>query len=623
MLLVCLLGGVHMVAATKKPSLSPIEAIVRPVDLAQHEFEVELHLPAEATAKPGALALPAWTPGSYLVRDYARFIDRVRSVHGGEETPLTSKLDKQRWPLAASKSGQVVRYRLYGNELTVRTNHVDGTHAQIIPAATFMVPEGQKDRPWRIRFEGFPKGWKVATGLEESEGGYAAPDFDTLIDSPFEVGTFRSHTFEEEGARFEVACTGDHNGDEKRMVEGCQRIVAEVGKLFGGFPFKRYVFLITFSPKGGGGLEHLNSTSLLSDPFRFEKAEGYYGLFELMAHEFFHVWNVKHMHDPVLGPFDYSGENYSRLLWFHEGFTSYMEHGLVLKAGVVPWAQIAKELGNQWTQQIQRPGRSEQSLEESSFDAWIRQYKPHEFTVNSTVGYYDKGEMVGWLMDAAIRAGSKGEKGLPDLFAALWKRHDGGITDAKVRKAFEELSGAAAAPFWDAYITGREELDASLIEKAFGLKMDLRAPWELLPPDELRDADAVARAKAWTGLTFGAPSPAGDPAAVLNVQPGSPAFKAGISYGHEIVAVEGWRTMTGTDVKKRLADVPVGKSAEITYVDRGRVQVVKVKVEASPLRILRILPNALANATQKAAFTAWTGQPYPALPLPPKAEKDK
>jgi len=614
-----MLGGALM-AQTRKPA-SAVEAVVRPLDLAQHQLEVELHLPAEATAQAGALALPTWTPGSYLVRDYARFVDRVRLVRDGREEPLTVKLDKQRWPLPASKSGLVVRYRVYGNELTVRTNHVDATHAQVIPAATFMVPEGQKGRPWRLRFEGFPAGWKVATGLEPEGPGFRAADFDELVDSPFEVGPFRLHAFETGGARFEMALHGPHNGDEARMVEGTKAIVAEAGRMFGGFPFKRYVFLLTFSPKGGGGLEHKTSTSLLSDSFKYEKAEGYHGLFELVAHEFFHVWNVKNMHDPVLGPFDYGQENYTRLLWFHEGFTSYMEHVLAVRSGAVPWSFIAKNLGTVWTQQLQRPGWTEQTLEESSFDAWIRQYKPHEFTPNSTVGYYDKGEVIGWLMDATLRLATQGEKGLADLFVHLWRtRGTKGVTDHDVREAFHALSGQDPAPFWEAWITGKAPLDPTPIEKAFGLKLEARAPWETLPPEELRDPDAVARAKAFTGLVFPQVQP-GQPdlPVVQNVLPGSSASEAGLTPGQEILAVDGWRTPSATEVRKRLADAGVGRETEVTFSDRGRVRTVKVKVQEDPRRSVRIVASPLATDAQKAAFQAWTGQPHP--PLPPVAPK--
>ncbi len=607
-------------AQTKK-SPAPIEAVVRPLDLAQHQLEVELRLPAESTAKAGALELPAWTPGSYLIRDYARLVDRVRLVRGQAEEPLVEKLDKQRWPLPASKDGLVIRYRVYGNELTVRTNHFDPTHAQVIPAATFMVPEAQKGRPWNIRFEGFPKGWSVASGLTPAQGGFLASDFDDLVDSPFEVGPFRLHAFDLDGARFEMALSGPHNGDEARMVEGTKAIVAQAGKIFGGFPFKRYVFFLTFSPKTGGGLEHKASTSLLSDPFRFEKADGYYGLFNLVAHEFFHVWNVKAMHDPVLGPFDYGQENYTRLLWFHEGFTSYMEHAIVLRSGVVPWSQVSKTLATEWTNQIQRPGWAEQSLEESSFDSWIRQYKPHEFTPNSTVGYYDKGEVVGWLMDATLRAATGGAKGLDDLFAHLWNtRGTKGVTDADVQAAFKAISGQNAKPFWEAFIRGRAPLDPKPIEQAFGLKLELKAPWELLSPEDLKDADAVARAKAFTGLLFAPVAPGSpEPPTAWNVLPGTPAASAGLSFGHEILAVNGWRTTTATDARKRVADTGVGGTAEITFADRGRVLTTKVKVVEDPRRSLRIQPSPLATEAQKAAFKAWTGQPHP--PLPPVAAK--
>ncbi|HJV23178.1 MAG TPA: PDZ domain-containing protein [Holophagaceae bacterium] len=600
-------------AQTKKTA-APIEAVVRPLDLAQHQLEVELRIPAQATAKAGSLELPAWTPGSYLIRDYARLVDRVRLVRGAAEEPLSGKLDKQRWPLPASKEGLVVRYRVYGNELTVRTNHIDGTHAQVIPAATFMVPEGQKGRPWTVRFEGFPKGWNVATALGSTDGAHRAADFDELVDSPFEVGPFRLHAFDQDGVRFEMVLSGSHNGEEARMVEGSKAVVAQAGRIFGGFPFKRYVFFLTFSPRTGGGLEHKASTSLLSDPFRFEKADGYYGLFSLVAHEFFHVWNVKAMHDPVLGPFDYGQENYTRLLWFHEGFTSYMEHALVLRAGVVPWSHVSRALATEWTNQIQRPGWAEQSLEESSFDSWIRQYKPHEFTPNSTVGYYDKGEVVGWVMDATLRAATGGAKGLDDLFAHLWKtRGTQGVTDADVQAAFKTISGLDPKPFWEAFIRGRAPLDPKPIEQAFGLKLELKAPWELLSPEDLKDADAVARAKAFTGLLFAPAAPgAPEPPTVWNVLPGTPAAEAGISFGHEILSVNGWRTTSATDVRKRLADTGLGKSADVSFVDRGRVHTAKVKVMEDPRRSLRVLPHPLVTDTQKAAFQAWTGQPFPA-----------
>lgn len=592
--------------------LTPIRATVRPLDLPQHLFEVELTFPAEAVASGATAALPAWTPGSYLVRDYARFVDRVRRVEGRREWPL-EKLDKQRWQLPASKRELTVRYRLYGNDLTVRTNHVDATHAQIIPAATFLYLEGQLDRPVEVSFEGFPAAWKVASALPQKRGVYAARDFDTLVDSPFELGTFRTRQFKTGGAAFELAFTGDHNGDEGRIAEATKKIVEAAGAIFGGFPFKRYVFLFTFTPKLRGGLEHKDCTSLISDCHAFDKPEGYHALYQLVAHEFFHAWNVKRLHDPVLGPFDYSRENPTKMLWFHEGLTSYMEHLIVLRAGVVPWSHAAKELTRCWSEQVQRPGRLEQSLEESSWDAWIRLYKQHEFSPNSSVSYYDKGEAVAWLMDATLRAGSRGKAGLPELFARLWARHgDKGLTDADVRRAFQELSGQDPAPFWEVYISGRAELDPAPLRRAYGLTMVAKAPWESLSAVEAKDPAAQRRARAWTGLVLAANGPS-----VQNIIPGSPAAKAGLSFGMEILAVDGWRTASSAEAQRLLAEPGPGGKATVLAADRGRVFEVRVPVVESPDRSHGLVPDPRATAVQRAAFAAAYGQPFPSAPVKP------
>lgn len=588
--------------------MTPIRATIRPLDLPQHLFEVELALPAEAVAEGAVAALPAWTPGSYLVRDYARFVDRVRMLDAaGREHPL-EKLDKQRWRVPPSKGRLLLRYRVYGNDLTVRTNHLDATHAQIIPAATFLYLEGQMARPIDVRFQGFPRGWRVATALPEGKSGFRAKDFDTLVDSPFELGSFRTRSFRTGGTTFEMVFTGAHNGDEARMAEATRRIVEAAGAMFGGFPFDRYVFFLTFAPRVRGGLEHRDCTSLIADSLAFDRAEGYHALYRLIAHEFFHAWNVKRLHDPVLGPFDYSRENPTRMLWFHEGLTSYMEHVIVLRAGVVPWSHAARELAKCWSEQVQRPGRLEQSLEESSWDAWIRFYKQHEFSPNSSISYYDKGEMVAWLMDAALREGSRGKAGLPDLFALLWKRHgERGLTDADVRRAYHEISGRNPALFWNAYISGRAELDGASLVRAFGLRLEAQAPWESLPAEDQKDPALLRRAKAWTGVVLGS----GPVATVQNVIPGSPAAEAGLSFGMEILAVDGWRTPTPGEAQRLLAGPGPGGRVRVLAADRGRVFEVEVPVVESPERTHRLVANPKASPTQRAAFVAAYGQPFP------------
>ncbi|HTL99338.1 MAG TPA: hypothetical protein VL181_11095 [Holophagaceae bacterium] len=605
-LLIACAGGIM---AAAEP---PIQATVRPLDLAQHQIEVTLRLPDGATKKGAVLAMPAWTPGSYLVRDYARFVDRIQAIDGqGRALPL-QKLDKQRWQVPAA-AGVTVSYRVYGNDLSVRTNHIDGAHAHLVGASTFLYLEKDLARPYEIRFEGLPSGWKIATAMPVKDGAYAAQDYDTLVDSPVELGTFHLHRFHALNADFELAITGAHNGDEARMAADAEKVVTAAGAIFGGFPFDRYVFLLTFSPRSGGGLEHKASTSLLCDPFIFDKPEGYWRLDALIAHEFFHAWNVKRLHDPALGPFDYAQENYTKLLWFHEGVTSYMESVIVLRAGVVPWSSVAKGAGQGWTQLSQTPGRLEQSLEESSFDAWIRGYKPTEFSANSGIDYYGKGQLVGLLMEAELRQATGGKAGMPELFARLWKeRGEKGVTDADIRKAFKAISGEDPEPFWDAYVRGRKELDGAALERAFGLKLEGKAPWELLGPDDQKDAEAVRRAKAWTGLVFGN-GPAPNSAAVIqNVIPGSPADLAGLANPMEVLSVDGWRTATGAEAAARFSDAGPGGEVEVMAVNRGRVFTTKLTVGENPARTFTLSASPAATDAQKAAFEAWTGQPFPA-----------
>lgn len=587
--------------------LPPIQAEVCPLALAQHELQVTLRFPAEAVAKGGVLALPAWTPGSYFIRDYARLLDRLQGEDTlGRPVPLL-KLDKQRWRFDPVASDLILSYRLFCRELTVRTNHADAEHAHLVGASTFLALEGEEGRSWEVSFKQWPKDWGVATALPCTHGVYGAPDYDTLVDSPFELGTFRIHRWRHGTTDLELVITGEHGGHEVRLVEGFQSLVAVCSHLFGGLPFPRYVFLLTFSGKARGGLEHRNSTSLLADAHALETPEGYWDLFLLAAHEFFHAWNVKRMRDPVLGSFDYQRENYSRLLWFHEGFTSFMQYGLVLKAGVVPWAWVAQSLERLWTDGITRPGRLEQSLEEASFDAWIRFYRPNEFSFASTVSYYEKGALVGWMMDAQIRQASQGLQGLESLFLELWRRcGDGPVTDLEIRQVYEDLTGMVAAPFWESWIQGTAELEAGDIREAYGLELVCKAPWQWLEAQGEVDPEVLVREKAYTGLVFKGEAPVVD-----RVVPGSPAGAAGMSYGQEILAVNGWRVSTAAEIQRRCADLPVGSLLHLLAVDRGRVQTYDVPVEETPQRVVRLQPDGGATAAQKAAFRAWTGLSLP------------
>jgi predicted metalloprotease with PDZ domain len=269
---------------------------------------------------------------------------------------------------------------------------------------------------------------------------------------------------------------------------------------------------------------------------------------------------------------------------------------------------VARKLAWSWADNLQRAGRLEQSLEEASFDAWIRHYKPTEFSTNSTVSYYDKGAMVGWMMDAELRLASRGERGLAELFRHLWDQvGDGPVTDADVRGAYRAMTGKDPGRFWAAFIQGRASLDPDPIERAYGLSLILKAPWETLSEGEAQDPEALARARAHAGLTL-----AGDGPVIQNVLPGGPAARAGLVYGMEILAVGGFRTAGSQDVQRRLGDGGPGTELELLAAHLGRVASYRLRLGENPSRTVQLGWLPRPSAAQSAARAAWLGPAAPA-----------
>src|SRR5581483_1696175 len=329
-----------------------------------------------------------------------------------------------------------------------------------------------------------------------------------------------------------------------RLLQILRRVVIATAEMFGGkFPFTRYLFIIHALPVGSGGLEHRASVTLDIAGLSFEDEAGYQRFADLAAHELFHAWSVKRLRDTVLGPFDYTRENYTRLLWFHEGFTDYLANVIILRAGVIDEARFWRWIADDWPKYAGRPGRSETPLSELSFEAWIKLYKPAENHVNATVSYYEKGLWAAMALDLTLRARTGGRRGLPDLFRRLWRAFGAAerpITERDIRDATARVAGAASKTaldgFFERYIHGRAELPLPSLWRKAGLTVDRRAEWELEarkgPAD--RDRTKERRLRAWTGIAL-YPDRA-DRAVIRNVVPGSPAWRAGLTYNDEIVA---------------------------------------------------------------------------------------
>ncbi len=344
-----------------------------------HLLQVEMRLARGAASLPAQidLVLPVWTPGSYLVREYARHVqDFAATEVGGGGKPLAwRKINKNTWRVETNGAAREVRatYSVYANELTVRTNELHDRHAFWNNAALLMYVDGQLSTPATVRVVPFSD-WKIATGLPAVSGQrntFRAENFDVLYDSPFLLSDFKTLSFDVRNVPHRIIIDGEGNYDAERMRRDVQRIVEASAAMMGDIPYRDYTFLLMLHPTAGGGLEHLNSTALIMRRYNFRPEAAYDDFLSLVAHEYFHLWNVKRIRPDALGPFDYTGENYTRLLWVAEGVTSYYENILSRRAGIISDKEYLTTIANTIRGLQNTPGRLEQSIEEASFDAWI------------------------------------------------------------------------------------------------------------------------------------------------------------------------------------------------------------------------------------------------------------
>lgn len=513
--------------AAVKPALPDISYAVSMSKPSTHLLEVQMHVKWAQMPAMVELKMPVWTPGSYLIREYARHVQDfdVKNTAGAELA--WRKINKNTWQID-TKGGKelVATYRVYANELTVRTNELNDEHGFWNNAATLMFVSGQLAAPSTVTVSPFGD-WKVATGLPKAEGPpntFRAENFDILYDSPFEVSNFHEVDFVVQGKPHRLIFSGEGNYDDKRTAADVTKIVEEAYKMFGELPYTDYTFIVNL--RGGGGLEHLNSTALQVNRFGFKPKARYDGFLGLVAHEYFHAFNVKRIRPDALGPFDYENENYTRLLWLAEGGTEYYSNILLCRAGLITDKDFLEAKATAIEQLQARPGRFETSIEDASFDAWIKYYRPDENAINNQISYYDKGELIAMMLDITIRTDSGGAKSLDDvmryLYTELYKKGKN-YTPADVQKISEMMAGKSLDDFFSKYVRGTTEIDYDGIVAGIGLTMKVTEP----------DAD-----NSYIGADF---TENGGVMTVRSIPAGTPAYDQGLNTGDQIVAVDGYR----------------------------------------------------------------------------------
>ncbi len=545
------------------------------------------------------LKLPVWTPRSYLVREFERHVQDLAAA-ADDGTPLVvRKVDKATWRVETRGAKRaVVRYGVYANDLTVRSAHVDDTHAFLNGACIFLYADVAAEA--RVTVEP-PPGWKVTVALPEPKKNvFVAKSYDELVDSPWEIGTHELLELEAQGKPHRLAIWGKAAIDRATLTADIVKIIDAAAALFGdGVPYDDYTFLLMLAPNQYGGLEHARSCALLSSPFTFHPRKKYEEFLELVAHEFFHLWNVKRIHPEALGPFDYQREAYTRSLWVMEGVTSYYDRHLLVRAGLQKPDKYLDKLAEELGKIAAIPGRKRQSLEESSFDAWIKLYRPDENSVNSTISYYLKGGVVALLLDLEIRARTGGKRSLDDFMRLLWTRFGKpgrGFADESVQALAEEASGLELGAFFDRHVRGRDEVDAERLLRTVGLALTADGD----------DDDGEGKREPWLGVTT---REDGDALMVATVLDGGPAVQAGLYANDQLLALDGFR-VDASSLKDRLAAKRTGERVRFTIFRRDELREVEVTLGEKPVEKFKIAPADGASDAEKAAYRAWLGEEW-------------
>lgn len=587
---------------------------------ATHVLNVRLAL-EDLDPGPHTLTLPVWTPGSYEIKDYARHLFDVRA-YGPDGQPLAlEKTRKNVWRFDNPGGSVTVTYGVFAFEPGVSGLHVDATHAYWNGAGVFLFLDGRTDLPAELTIEA-PPGWYASTGLDPAPDGdgltFRAPDYDVLIDCPVEVGTHRRFGFDVDGKPHTVAIWGSGNQDDERLVADTRRIVETQAAFFGGLPYRHYTFIYHIADRGGG-LEHLNSTTCAMPRHRFKPFKHYRHVLGLISHEFFHLWNVKRIHPEALGPFDYNQEVYTRLLWAMEGFTDYYAYLLLRRGGLLSVRDYLDVLAEEIKRYEGLPGRKVMSLAESSFDTWIKLYKPDADSPNRTISYYLKGGLVALLLDFEIRRRTRRKKSLDDVLRLLYDRFGRagrGFPEHAYQDAVEEVAGGSLADFFARYIHGVDELPLDLTLEEAGLKIQrlTKNPDRDRPEaeDEDEDRDEVSDPPvAWLGIETR--TEGGRPVVATAYDPG-PA--AGLLYpGDEIVALAGDRIADEKALAERLrVDHEPGRTVTVAVFRRGRLELVDVTLGTAPPNQYRIKRVDQPTAEQAALYEAWLAEPWPETP---------
>ncbi|MEY5133007.1 MAG: hypothetical protein RLZZ198_1011 [Bacteroidota bacterium] len=532
-----------------------------------HYFQVEMQV-EQVKQKTATVKLPVWAPGSYLVREFSRHLNQVKAYSlQGAVLPITKKT-KNAWEIdLKGQTAFVVKYEVYAFELSVRTSFLDETHGFVSGPSMFMYLDGHKETGGELLVQPHSSFKRISTGLTQKsdvkQGNnqtFTFDNYDQLVDCPIEIGNQYEFDFEAAGVKHTVAMYGEGNFDPERLKEDMAKIVEEETKVVGVNPNKRYVFIVHNVVGGDGGLEHCNSSVLSVDRWTYD-GSNYINFLNLVAHEYFHLWNVKRIRPIELGPFNYDQEVYTNYLWVMEGFTSYYDELILRRCGFYSQEEMAKKIQIAVNYVESSVGARVQPVAHASFDAWIKAYRPNENSSNTTMTYYSRGMIIASVLDVMIIKHSNGKECLDhlmqDLYQTYYVAKKRGFTDAEFKACLTKHTGQDMTEFFLKYIDGTEVIPYSMYFLPLGV-----------------DVSDIGGVKPVFGANV---AEEGGKVIIKSIRANSSAEDAGLSVNDEIIACMNYR------VDKSMLDAlmngaAVGDEFELTISRDKLMRKVIVKI---------------------------------------------
>jgi predicted metalloprotease with PDZ domain len=572
-----------------------IDYLIEAADLQAHLYRITLKVPRPAAQQD--LSLPVWIPGSYMVREFSRHLSRLRARQGTRECRV-EQLDKCSWTVECRGAATLVlSYEVYAFDTSVRTAFLDDRRGFFNGTSLCLRVHGRESAAQRLRIGTLPAGWQVATAMPTTarRHQYLCADYDELVDHPVELGRFWRGDFRVRGVPHEFVVAGAWPGfDGERLLADARRICETQVAFWHGRgkpPVSRYVFLLNAADDGYGGLEHRASTALLCARRQLprqgvsESSDGYVTLLGLISHEYFHTWNVKRLKPRDFESIDLGRETYTRLLWFFEGFTSYYDELLLLRAGLIDAPRYLRLLAKTLSGVLAAPGRLQQSVAEASFDAWIKYYRSDENTPNATISYYAKGSLVALALDLSLRLGGQGS--LDQVMRQLWSGSGGGaIDEADIVQALAQVGGRALDQELAAWVHGTDDLPLPVLLGRAGIR------WQAESVDLAAQLGLRVSEGALSGIH------------VKSVLRGGAGERAGVHAGDELLAIDGWRLRRLEDARGWTRP---GQAFELTLVRDQRLRTLSIQPPAAPPAGVQLLLDDKPAAAAETLRREWLG----------------